>query len=52
MSVSSSILSHSVTVTHNASLSVPVITRALEEAAFEVHSVVQDQDKDDLDLVS
>ncbi len=50
MGVSSSILSHSVTVTHDVSLSVLVITKALEEAAFEVHSVVQDQDKDDLDL--
>lgn len=50
LSVSSSILSHSVTVTHNVSLSVPVITKALEEAAFEVHSVVQDQIEDDRDL--
>ncbi|KFY45058.1 hypothetical protein V494_01187 [Pseudogymnoascus sp. VKM F-4513 (FW-928)] len=48
--VSSSILSHLVTVTHNVSLSLSVITKVLEEAAFEVHSVVQDQNEDDLDL--
>lgn len=54
LDVSTSILAHSVTVCHDPHLSVSTITKALEDEAFEVHSVSQsvgeDHDIADLDL--
>lgn len=43
ISVSHSIISHSITVSHHAELSTAIITEALEQAGFEVYSVVHGQ---------
>lgn len=52
--ISTSILAHSVTVCHDPHLSVSTITKALQDEAFEVHSMGQsvgeDHDIADLDL--
>lgn len=50
ISVSVSILSHTVTVQHDASLTVPAIARALGEAGYSVHSVISDPASGDASL--
>ena len=50
LSISTSILTHSVTVSHDPSLSVPSIRKALEDEAFEIDSLVYNHDTIDLDL--
>merc|ERR1712225_36273 len=48
--INSSIVSHIVTVTHDATLGVSAIKEALEDGGFEVYSLAQDRDVADLDL--
>ncbi len=48
--INSSIVSHIVTVTHDATLGVSAIKDALEDGGFEVYSLAQDRDVADLDL--
>merc|ERR1712093_440594 len=48
--INSSIVSHIVTVTHDATLGVSAIKEALGDGGFEVYSLAQDRDVADLDL--
>lgn len=50
LKVSTSILSHSVSVSHDPSLSVPAIRKALEDEAFEIYSIAQNHEIFDVDL--
>src|SRR5579859_5533628 len=51
-SVSHSIISHSVTVHHDPSLPVSTISEALEEAGYEVYSVIPDSASTDIPVLS
>lgn len=52
ISVAHSIVSHSVTVHHDASLPVQTISDALERAGYEVYSVIQDSSSTDVNALS